>query len=179
MTSTPSAVLGIAVTLCLGSAACKDLDPPPPPPFRVAIVVESDPGEPIARALVTRGAKIEATTGADGRAELVLHGADGEVLSAEVKCPEGYKPPARPLSLRLSRIEGGGRIPEYQVACPPLRRRVVIAVRADNGPNLPIRYLDQVVARTDASGAAHFALEAPSGAQLQVTLDTSEKGTSA
>jgi hypothetical protein len=54
-------------------------------------------------------------------------------------------------------------------------RKVVIAVRADNGGGLPVLYLGKQVTRTDASGAAHFALEVPPGAQFSVGLDTSDR----
>ena len=60
------------------------------------------------------------------------------------------------------------------MTCPPTLRRVVVAVKAENGPNLPVVYLNKVITRTDVSGAAHFALEVAPGAQFQVTLDTGE-----
>lgn len=138
--------------------------------------VESDPGLPVAGATVWRAQKPVATTGPDGRAMLSLPGADGELADVTVQCPETLVSPPKPLSVRLARLADPNRVPEYQVACPPRVRRVVVAVRADNGPNLPVVYLNRTVARTDASGAAHFALEAAPGTQLQVTLDTTEKG---
>jgi hypothetical protein len=54
-------------------------------------------------------------------------------------------------------------------------RRVVVAVRAENGPNLPVMYLDRAVTRTDAGGAASFALEVPPGSQFTVALNTIER----
>jgi hypothetical protein len=149
------------------------LDPPKPPPFTVAFAVEGDPGHPIAQAVVTRNDKTVATTGADGRAELTLEGADGETVDASVKCPDGYTSPLRPLSIRLART-GDGKAPVFKVACPPNQRHVVVAVKAENGPNLPVLYLGKVITRTDESGAAHFAIEAPPGGQFQVTLDTGD-----
>jgi hypothetical protein len=53
-------------------------------------------------------------------------------------------------------------------------RSVVVAVKSENGPNLPVMYLNRPVARTDAAGAAHFLLQMAPGAQFVVTLDTSE-----
>lgn len=156
-----------------GCAGMK-LDPPAPPPFKVAIAVEGDPGQPIKGAVVTRGSKSVATTGPDGRAEMSIEGADGETTDVGVKCPDGFTSPSKPISMRLARMTDG-RIPTFTVSCPPMVRHVVVAVKAENGPNLPILYLGKVVAHTDPSGAAHFAVEAAPGNQFQVTLDTTAK----
>lgn len=175
MSTTPLAVCSFFLfsALSTGCAGVK-LDPPPPPPFKVAITVEGDPGQPVPGAVVVRGTKTVATTGADGRAELSIHGADGETVDAAIKCPDGFTSPAKPVTMRLARVTDG-RVPTFSVSCPPMTRRVVVAVKAENGPNLPILYLGKVVAHTDLSGAAHFALQAPPGNQFQVTLDTTAK----
>jgi hypothetical protein len=75
--------------------------------------------------------------------------------------------------MRIAR--SGGGLPVFKVSCPPMQRHVVVAIKAENGPNLPVLYLGRIVARTDQSGAAHFSLEAPPGGQFQVTLDTTAK----
>jgi hypothetical protein len=53
---------------------------------------------------------------------------------------------------------------------------VVVAVRADNGRNLPVYLLGREVARTDASGAAHVLIEAAPGEQFELTLGTQGPG---
>jgi hypothetical protein len=149
------------------------LDPPRPAPFIVAFAVEGDPDQPIAGATVSRNDQPIATTGADGRAQITLDGADGETVDTSIKCPATYKSPPHPVSIRLART-GDGRAPLFKVTCPPSQRHVVVAVKAENGPNLPVVYLGKVITRTDASGAAHFVIEAPPGDQFQVTLDTAD-----
>lgn len=146
-----------------------------PTPFPFRIVVEGDPGRPIASAKVLRDTKEIASTDAQGIAKVDLRGADGDVIDVDVRCPDAYRSPPKALPLRHARVSSG-RVPEIKVACPPTTRRVVVAVRADHGPNLPVRYLDQVVARTDASGAATFAVDVAAGAQFTVALDTTEPG---
>lgn len=160
----------------VGLVGCANvtLEPPPPPPFKVAIAVEGDPGLPIMGAIVVRNDKTVATTGIDGLAELTLNGADGEVVDAAVRCPAGHTSPAKAVSMRLARTRDG-RSPVFKVACPPTTRQVVVAVKAENGANLPVLYLGNVITHTDDSGAAHFALQAAPGEQFQVTLDTSGK----
>jgi hypothetical protein len=156
------------------SSGCKDFDPPPPPPFQLYVKVESDPGQPVAGATVSRNKTVLGNTGPEGRTILTIAGAEGEIVDVAVKCPDGLQSPTKPLSIRLTRIADKSKAPEYAVSCPPMLRRVVVAVKAENGPNLPVMYLSRPVTRTDASGAAHFALEVAPGAQFTVSLDTSE-----
>lgn len=168
-------VLVVSSVVVVGSTGCAgmSLEPPPPPPFKVAFAVEGDPGQPITGAVVTRSDKTVATTGPDGRAELTLNGADGETVDASIKCPDGHTSPTHPISIRLARTKDG-RPPVFKVSCPPTQRHVVVAVKAENGANLPVVYLGKVITRTDASGAAHFAIEAPPGGQFMVMLDTGD-----
>jgi len=158
----------------LMTSACKDLEPPPTPPFQIFIRIDSDPGHPVQGATVSRNAKTLATTGPDGRGMLTVNGAEGETTDVNIKCPDAFMSPSKPTSIRLTRFADKSKIPEYTVNCPPMLRRVVVAVKAENGPNLPVVYLNKVITRTDLSGAAHFALEVAPGAQFQVTLDTGE-----
>lgn len=169
----PVSVLAVLASLVGGG--CKDLDPPPPPPFQIYIKVESDPGKAVQGAIIARSNKTLATTGEDGRGMLTLIGAEGETTDVNVRCPDFYTSPTKPTTLRLTRFAERSKIPEYAVSCPPMRRRVVVAVKADNGANLPVIYLNRIITRTDVSGAAHFALEVAPGAQFQVALDTAEQ----
>ncbi len=171
--STVHAAIVFGVT-ALCASSCKDLDPPAAPPFQIFVRVESDPGQRVTGATINRNAKVLGTTGPDGRTMLTISGAEGETTDVTVKCPDAFVSPSKPISIRLTRFADRTKVPEYSVMCPPTLRRVVIAVRAENGPNLPVVYLNRVITRTDLSGAAHFALEIPPGAQFQVMLDTGE-----
>ena len=160
----------------LGLGGCKAhaLEAPAPPAFKAKVAAIGDPGQPLALVKISKGDKLIATTGADGTALLSLDGADGEAVETVVQCPDGFKSPEKPLSIRLTRSDKT-RAPLFNVSCPPTQRHVVVAVKAENGPNLPVVYLGKVITHTDASGAAHFALDAAPGAQFQVMLDTSGK----
>ena len=163
-----------AVVPLASLAGCKNLDPPPPPPFQIFVRIEGDPGQRVQGAVISRNTKTLGTTGPDGRAMLTLTGSEGESIEVIVKCPDAFQSPNKPLSVRLTRFADKTKVPEYAQSCPPALRRVVVAVKADNGPNLPVVYLNHIITRTDASGAAHFALEVAPGSQFQVTLDTQE-----
>jgi hypothetical protein len=75
----------------------------------------------------------------------------------------------------LRRISGP-QLAEYYVACPPSLRRMVVAVRADNGPNLPVLNLGKELARTDANGAATIVMQSHPNESFDLTLGTTEKG---
>ena len=60
--------------------------------------------------------------------------------------------------------------------CPKSSRAVVVAVRADSGPNLAVMYLGREVARTDVSGAAHVFLEVPPNQVFQLAISTDTDG---
>ena len=162
----------LVATLVASISGCGAFEPPPPPPpFKAIIFVEADPGHKLAGATVARGGTTVATTGNDGRAEVVVNNAqEGTSFDATVACPAGHTSPTKPISVKVTRT-GGERWPEFNVRCTPTRRKVVIAIRADNGGHLPVKYLNEVVATTDATGAASFALDVEPGT-FQVALDT-------
>lgn len=166
------ALVSAAITITVMGAGCAE--PPPPPAFKIAVRVEGDPGRPLANAQITRSSKALGVTNIEGKTTLAIDGVEGEIADVVVTCPEGYLSPNKALSIKLTRL-ADNRIPEYAVTCPPSMRRVVVAIRADNGPNLPVVYLNRPVTRTDASGAASFALEVPPGSQFSVALDTGDR----
>ncbi len=158
-------------------AACgEEVKAKPKPPLEVKVVVSSDPGKPTEGADVVYAGKVIATSDAKGIAKLTLKGNDGDAYDVTIKCPKGFQSPSKPLTIPLQRLADPSEAPEYDVSCPPLTRTVVVALRAENGPNLPVNYLGHAVGRTDGSGAATVLLgDVDSETSLVLTLDTSEK----
>lgn len=141
--------------------------------FEFGVRVHSDDGRPIAGADIVASAG-SARTGADGHATLVARGHEGDRLPYVVTCPREYQSPSSPLLVSLRRDVDPTKTPVYEVTCVPIQRTAVVAVRLDSGPHLPIVYLGQVVARTDASGAAHVLVSVAPGEPFRLTVDTSE-----
>ena len=104
--------------------------------------------------------------------KLSIEATEGEVFPFTVVCPDGYRSPTKPIDVIVRRLADPSGPPEFSVNCTPLTRSVVVAVRADQGPHLPVVYLGQEVARTDASGAAHVLLTLPPGEEFELMLDT-------
>jgi hypothetical protein len=166
--------LPFALGIVVLAAGCSLFRPPPPPTFQAVIKVEGDPGQPIAGTQVLfKGKAIGVTDGA-GRLEFKLKGSEGQVFDLVVKCPQGYESPARPLSVALRRSTDPKATPEYRVTCQPSLRTIVVAIRAENGPNIPVVYLGRERTRTDQSGAAHLVLQVPPNQPVQLKLDTAE-----
>lgn len=160
-----------ACALALGAAACTE--PAPRPSFPVIVRVESDPQVPLPGALLRAAGQPAGTSDSAGRIALSLRGDPGDVISLQLACPEGHRTPAAALSVLLRAHAPQEPDPEYRVTCPPLVRKVVIAVRASAGPDLPLCYLGQEIARTDGAGVAHALVRARPGDVLSLTLDTS------
>ena len=154
--------------------ACACEKPPPPPAFDIEVAVTGDPGEAVEGAKIVFGGEEVGVTGRAGTAKLRLEGQEGEQFSLTIKCPTGFSSPKKPIAITLRRIVGQSKVPRYDVRCAPTTRTIVVAVRATNGPNLPVKYLGQELARTDAFGAAHVMLELTPNSQLQLTLDTTD-----
>jgi hypothetical protein len=159
-----------------GVVSCSSFEPPPPAPYEVVVKVESDPGRALPGADVLLENTRVASTGTDGTATLKLKGNEGETMLFQVKCPEGYQSPSKPISITLRRIASPSKRPEYGASCPPATRTVVVAVRADNGPNLPVMYLGREVGKTDESGAAHVLLTLKPDDTFQLMLKTDVEG---
>jgi hypothetical protein len=162
--------LGACAALLAGACAAKA-----PAIFNVQLKVESDPGRPLAGARLLRGGRTIAETDEGGSALLHLSGSPGEVVALSVSCPSGFRSPDAALAIVLRPLLER-RVPQYHASCSPLVRSVVVAVRAQNGPDLPLKYLGKEIARTDRSGAGHALLSLPPGETATLTLDTSGAG---
>jgi hypothetical protein len=154
------------------AAGCGAFSRRPLPEFRAIVRVESDPGQPMAGAQLEYGKQPIGATDAAGLVELSLRGRDGQVFDLSVHCPKGYASPSKPVAVTVRRLSDVKTLPEYHVQCPPLLRTVVVAVRAVNGPNLPVVFLGRERTRTDASGAAHLVLQVPPNQAVELSLDT-------
>lgn len=159
--------IGLSCLLAFACAADKTSS------FDVLVRVEADPGRPLAGANLVREGRSLAQTDARGMAQLHLAGAPGDLVQVQVDCPSGHRSPDKLLAITLKPLLERGRKPEYRVACPPLLRSVVVAVRAQNGANLPVKYLGKEIARTDGAGACHALLKVAPGETVTLTLDTS------
>lgn len=149
---------------------------PQKPPLEVIVRVTSDPGQPLAGADVVFSGKTIATTDDQGGAKLVLQGNEGDSYAVTVRCPDGFQSPSKGLDIPLHRLVDNSRPPEYEVQCPPTKRTAVVAIRAENGANVPVVYLGRTIGRLDSSGAATVMVAIDTGASFDLTLDTTDKG---
>jgi hypothetical protein len=143
----------------------------PTPLFMVGVRVESDPGVGLPGATLSMHGRQLGVTDATGLMVATLAGVSGETIELNVSCPSGFRQPTAPLLVRLRPAQRASDRPEYRVACPPLQRKLVVAVKAE--PNLPLRVLGEEIARTDRFGVAHALLSVAPGDVVVVKLDTS------
>jgi hypothetical protein len=157
--------------------ACSALEPSPPqasPTFPVLLSVKRDALSAIAGAQIFEGSNLLGTTDDTGTVQLELSGVEGGSAALSVKCPDGFASPQRPLTVGLRRLAPNSPAPRFNSECVPLVHTVVAAVRAENGPNLPISFLNRVVGHTDEFGVGHVLLETAANQPITLTLDTRE-----
>lgn len=163
--------LGLA-TLVAVLAATGCSEQPPRPPQRFAVRAFSDPGKPLAGARVLLGGKVVATSDASGIAAFALQGREGQTFEVAVRCPAGYQTRSQTLAVMLRRMRSPDSLTEYDAACPPRTRTIVVVVRGEAGYELPVLRLGREIARTDAAGVATVLLHVAPQDQFDLTLDT-------
>jgi hypothetical protein len=152
--------------LALLASACKEqaLEK-----FPFEVLIESDPGVPLANVQLMFGADEAGKTDAMGKSLIYSTRTDGQSLVIAVKCPDGTQP-TEPITVKVQRTESKAPT-HFQRTCKPSNRPLAVVIRAEEGYNLPVLYLGKEVARTDASGAAHFTSVFPIGERVELTLN--------
>jgi len=142
--------------------------------FPISITARSEGRSPVPGVEISLAKQLLGTTDTAGSAQLALHGPEGDTLSLNVKCPAAYASPERPLLVGLRHLGDGSTRARFEVECFSLVHNVVVGIRAENGPRLPILRLKSVVGQTDDQGIAHVLLQASANEQIALTLDTSK-----
>jgi hypothetical protein len=145
--------------------------------YPVIVSARRDDQEPVPDVQLLLGAKVLGTTNAAGTVQLSLKGDEGGLVSLVAKCPDTFASPEKPIVVGLRRMAPGSPPPKFAVQCVPLLRSIVVGIRTENGANLPIRRLNQVVGQTDAEGVAHLLLKAAPRDPVILTLDTHKDDT--
>jgi hypothetical protein len=159
----------LALALLSATSSCAS-QPRRQPDQSVEVRVTDFAGAPIEGASLAVGAREIASTAADGVATVTLTGRDGDLVALDVRCPAGYAAPAEPVLVRWLSVDGGTA--SHAARCRKLRHRLVVLVRADGGPNLPILRLGRVVGTTDAAGAASMMFDLDRDERVELTLST-------
>jgi hypothetical protein len=141
--------------------------------YEFIVRVSSEPGRTLAGVRASLKNQELGVSDATGAVAIKVRGHEGDVLPIEVSCPTGHRAPP-PVLVPLRRVGHDVR-PEFAAVCTPLTRSIVVAVRAERGPNLPLLYLGRELARTDSSGAAHLLLDIASEDVVELVLDTAEQ----
>jgi hypothetical protein len=161
-----------AFAVALALSACS---PEPQKPFEIVVRVRSDHDKPIKGAVILNDGKKVGVSGDDGVAVLRLRGEEGEAFHFMVQCPQDFDSPTKPIQVVLRKVVESAQKPEYEAACTPSTRNVVVAVRAENGADVPVMHLGKEVGRTDESGAAHVLLRLKPNETFELQLNTGDK----
>lgn len=153
-------------------AACGS-SKPPVHSQRAQIRVENDAQKPVEGASILVNGEAVAATQKDGKVDVQVAGVAGDRFRINLGCPEGHRA-AMPDTHEIFVTPGLlGAAPELYFRCEAIARKAVIAVRAENGKNLPVRLLGREVGRTDDTGVATVVVEAQENEPFELVLDTS------
>jgi hypothetical protein len=144
-----------------------------PTDFPILVSIHGDGRKPLAGVEILDQKRVLGKTDASGRVHLKLQGSEGSTASLSVKCPPTFKSPELPIVVGLRQMSPNSPAPKFEAECIPLVRTVVVGLRAENGADLNIVRLNQVIGRTDANGVAHLLIQASPGEQVTLTLNTS------
>jgi hypothetical protein len=143
--------------------------------YEFVVRVDAEPGRGLAEARVLVRGETLGKTDEQGSVSLRVRGREGDVVAVDVKCPAGHRAPVDPLFVPLRRLLESKVVPEFVSQCAPTTRTLIVALRAEGGVNVPVRYLGRELARTDAFGAAHLMLDVPTDEVVELRLDTNEQ----
>ena len=132
---------------------------------------------PIEGASVKVNGQTVGTTSADGLVLLNVSGIAGDRFHVELACPEGFRPPTPDSQDVFVTPTLSGAPPQIVFHCESSTRKAVINVKAEAGPNLPVRYLGREIGRTNALGDARVVIDTSPGDSFELVLDTSDQKT--
>lgn len=147
----------------------------PAPHFAVVVRVLDQVGSPLSGVKISDKTKVLGTSDAQGIVKVSVPGREGDTLPLTVKCPETHASPDKPLSVALRSLGPGSPAPTFETRCTARAHSTLVAIRTENGEDLPIVHQGKVVGRTDASGTAHFELKLPPENMVTLAFDTSQK----
>ena len=170
-------VLALLSSLSLALSSCESKTddqslPAQESTFPVSILAHSEGQLAVPGAELYFKGQLVGTTDVSGKARIALRGVEGDTVALSVKCPAAYYSPERGARIALRHLDHG-LAARFEVECLARVHQVVVGLRAENGPHLPILRLKNVVGQTDEAGVAHVLLEAAPNEQLALTLDTS------
>lgn len=161
----------VLVWLPVGILGCGS-DLPAARALQVEVVVESDPGQPLAGVPVYVGAEELGITGADGAARAQRFDAPGTLLRFRCDCPSGFRTSQaiKELSVKDYRALDTTTRLQIRLRCRPESRLAVFVVKARNGRRVDVLLEGERVARTDPDGVAHFSRRVAVGSEQVVEL---------
>ena len=168
----------VGLTLTSSSLLACGSVKPPVYAQRANVTVHSEESRgPIEGASVKVNGQTVGSTSADGLVLLNVSGIAGDRFHVELACPEGFRPPTPDSQDVFVTPTLGGAPPQILFHCESATRKAIVNVKADAGPNLPVRYLGREIGRTDAKGDARVVIDTSPGDSFELVLDTSDQKT--
>ncbi len=162
------AAIGLA---CTGDAAVVEI-------FAFQLRVQTDMGDVVPNAVLSRDGTTLGHTDARGTREVNMTGKEGQRVLFEVACPQGFRQRRASQQVVLRPVAAltrgsDARRREVTLTCVPVTRFGVLVVRVAGAHGVPVLVDERMVATTNAAGIAHVPLSLVPESSLRVSLDTS------
>lgn len=131
--------------------------------FEILLTAKADDGQPVSGVTFRSGNSLIGTSDERGRATATIQGSDGDAVPITVTCPDGYVSPEDQPTLRLTHVrrvsQADTSMLNFDAVCTKRMREIVVVVRTNNAPILPVDIAGRSAGETDSNGNAHFKLQ--------------------
>jgi hypothetical protein len=146
-------------------------------PFQVQLQAKSDDGEPVNGAKFSINNVDLGASAVDGKLLQTVRGTEGQSVLVNVSCPDEYISPEKPTPLKLTEVrkvnETASATLGLGLTCTRKMLDVIVVVRTENAPSLPVDVGGKNLGVTDEFGNAHVHLRVERGTRtVSVTLGT-------
>jgi hypothetical protein len=157
--------------------ACSGTNVPILKPFQVQLQAKSDDGEPVSGAMFSINNVNLGASSVDGKLLQTVRGADGQSVLVNLTCPDGYNNPEKATPLKLTEVRKVNELASatlgLELTCTRKMIDVIVVVRTENAPSLPVDIGGKNQGITDEFGNAHIHLRVERGTRtMSVTLGT-------
>ncbi len=146
-------------------------------PLVLQVVVESDPGAPLAGVPVRLDGELRGSSDSRGQLETSVRMRVGTTLRIEPECPHGYGTGTDAREIKMRQYSSAATGPPLRVVliCKPSMRVAAFIVRAKRGGGVLVRVDGKEITEVNEDGLAHFTRSAVPGTEILVELDARER----
>ncbi|MBN1653744.1 MAG: hypothetical protein JXA30_08210 [Deltaproteobacteria bacterium] len=163
----------VLALISIASVACSERSAPNQ--YEIHFVAKTNDGDPLGNVAVAAEGKELGVTDQSGILAVSVKGHDGQQVTFNPSCPDGYREPAQQPKLILRTFQSVGSESKgpttLEIVCTAVARYAVIAVKTQIA-EIPLLFQGEEIAQTTSEGVAHAMLKLPVESNVRLELDT-------